>query len=141
MKLEFEVFDSVTHPPERDGPIHNVSAYEVNKKWWIIVSVDHVINMPMCYPYWGNIPEPKEPEFITDWRDLKVGVLYWMIDRADSTDRDIVEILVRNTKDETLYTAVRMYDAGECRLRENTHVFYPFVEAPRVPKDLLYFGE
>jgi uncharacterized protein YebE (UPF0316 family) len=139
MKLELEVYTTRVNPPEREGRIHNVLAYEIGKKHWTAVSVDHVNSLPMCYPYWGNFPEPKEPEFITDWRNLEVGILYWMIDRADATERDIIEIVVRNTKDETIYTCIAMNDPELIRFRENTHVFYPVAEAPRLPKDLLYF--
>ena len=141
MKIEFEYFNTAMNPPERDKAVHNVLAYEINKKHWTAVSVDHVASMPQAYPYWGNFPEPKEPEFITDWRQLKVGRPYWMIDRAQASDRDIIEILVRNTKDETIYTCVAMNDNEPVRFRENTHVFYPVAEAPCVPKDLLYFED
>lgn len=83
----------------------------------------------------------REPEFTTDWRLLEIGVLYWMIDRADPDDRDIIEMHQRNTSDETLYVCNGLNVDGDVRFRENTHVFYPVAEAPRVPKDLLFFED
>lgn len=141
MKIEFEVFNTAMNPPEREGTIHNVLAYEIGKKWWTAVSVDHVNNLPMCYPYWANMPELKEPEFITDWRHLEVGVPYWMIDRADPDDRDIIEVLVRHLVETDHYTCIGLYDGELIRFRENTHVFYPVAETPLPPKDLLYFED
>lgn len=80
-------------------------------------------------------------EFITDWRELKVGVPYWMIDRADISDRNIIEITVRHNFDEACYTCIQMYDSVLWRFRENTHVFVEIGVPPAMPKELEYFPE
>lgn len=80
-------------------------------------------------------------EFISDWRDLKVGVAYWMIDRADPTDRNIIEITVRHKFDDDRYTCIQMYDSVQWRFRENTHVFVEIGLPPALPKELEYFPE
>jgi hypothetical protein len=144
MKLEFEVVETAKQLPVRQDYLDNLHAYEIGLHRWVYVSVDMVRDYPTCYPYWTRtLPNPKEAvsPFITDWRLLEVGVTYWMIDRADPDDRDIIEILVKNTKDETIYTCIAMHDGELVRFRENTHVFYPAAEAPRPPKDLLFFED
>lgn len=83
--------------------------------------------------------------FITDWRQLEVGVSYWMIDRADPDDRNIIEIRVKSavfpqTEDPT-YMCIQMNDSPLLRFRENTHVFVEIALPPKLPKELEYFPE
>jgi hypothetical protein len=78
---------------------------------------------------------------ITDWRQLEVGVPYWMICRADQEDRNIIEIRVKSKVEESMYTCVQMNDSVLWRFRENTHVYVAIDLPPRIPKELEYFPE
>lgn len=79
-------------------------------------------------------------KFITDWRQLEVGVSYWMIDRADPDDRNIIEIRMKHKTEETVYTCIQMNDSVLWRFRENTHVFVAIDLPPQLPKELEYFA-
>lgn len=90
----------------------------------------------MSEPYEGRLLT----KFITDWRQLEVGVSYWMIDRADPDDRNIIEIRMKHKGEDSVYTCVQMNDSVLWRFRENTHVFVAIDLPPQLPKELEYFS-
>jgi hypothetical protein len=94
----------------------------------------------MSEPYEGRLLT----KFITDWRQLEVGVSYWMICRADPDDRNIIEVRVKSTSfrkgEDPTYLCIQMNDSVHWRFRENTHVFVAIDLPPQLPKELEYFS-
>lgn len=142
--MHIEVFETAKYLPERNQEHENLFVYEVGKKRWTMISLENLINFPQCYSHWAREPAaPVMPKPILDWRELEPGVHYWMIDRADPDEKDIIMLTQKGLTKATPnnYRCIRLYDPAEYRFRENTHVFFPVDGEPNLPPEFEYFAE
>ena len=81
-----------------------------------------------------------QTKFIKNWREIEVGHMYWMIDRADPNDRDVIELSLKVGMEPSVYGFFSMQEGRYIEMRENTHVFVKIETPPTPPDELLYFG-